>query len=135
MLAFGSRSCQMTKREFIENRDAALRQARIFAVPALVLYFGVMVGAFRLCELLVPHWQGKGGRMLAMVVFVASPLGAFTALLHWIKRRRLLRFGLLCPFCGKPLMEWQARLRWRRDAAGTVVPACSTSMGLLFRVP
>ncbi len=94
----------MTKQEFIDSRAAALRRARIVIGPALVLYLALFVGTLQLYQVIAPRGNGRSNPLVAAVV-IALPTLSFGAALHWLNRRRVRRFGLICPACGKPLTE------------------------------
>ncbi len=99
----------MTKNEFITRLCAAKRQDRIVTTIWLVVFFGVLFGNLPLTKWLQHHQSKVWMSTVYLPVFFGFLIGNLV-LTIWLTKRRIRKFGLLCPACGKPLVQATAQI-------------------------
>jgi hypothetical protein len=99
----------MTRDEFVDRLKALRREALKFLPVCLIVYLGALAAVGPAERWLEKH---PSTAWMANLVLPAVIVLIFcnVAFLKWDVKRRLRKYGLLCPACGKPLTKPAVKL-------------------------
>ena len=92
----------MTRKSFIERQQAATRESSRVNLFWMIIFFGVIIGNALWATSLVNHKSQAWMNTVYAPLFIGFVL-LNLPLMIWYSKRCTRKFGLLCPFCGKPL--------------------------------
>jgi len=99
----------MTKRDFIERREAMHKDESRGGIIWLILFFGIMIALPFLGNWLdrnhPPAWI-KWVFMVAFLAFMSGNLGWMI----WSMKQRTRKYNMVCPSCGKPLTGYTGQI-------------------------
>ena len=100
----------VTKEQFIENREAADRAARRHLIICGALFLCVVVLPVFICVRVGPNIYG-----LVVCGFQYAGLLGIGFFMGFAGKRRIRRYGLVCPACDKPLTLTAAKIAIATD--------------------